>query len=233
MQKQPRVFAHRARDIEQRDNRRLLQSRPKIFQVDDRAACLHAGAQRAPDIDEMAASILRETPCANLIERQRQARDGVLGRRDLRRRHLREIFLLQHFTIRDSQPRIDLDFRLVLCVFVESGKQRLLNALRARRRRFRRRLQSLWKHRCNELFDISAFAEENSEMPGQTELYARAVSQRQHAASSKNHRADRHARRSTPRGRQGRHPAQPASRLRATRAQSRQCFRQDVPQARP
>ena len=119
---------------------RLFHARPEIFQVDDRAACLHAGAQGAPDVDEMAASIWRETPCAHFVERQRQARDGILGCRNFCRRHLRKIFLLQYFSVGDSQPCVDLDFRLILRTLVESGEQRFLNALRARRRRFRRRL---------------------------------------------------------------------------------------------
>ena len=48
------------------------------------------------------------------IERQRQARDRFLGGGDLGRRHLREILLLQHLAVGDGQPRIDLDFAIVL-----------------------------------------------------------------------------------------------------------------------
>ena len=51
MQEQPRVLAHRAGNIEQRDDRRLLLARAEIFQVDHRAARLHAGAQRAAHVD--------------------------------------------------------------------------------------------------------------------------------------------------------------------------------------
>ena len=52
MQEQPRVFAHRARNVEQRHDRRQPGLRAAVFEVDQRAARLHAGAQGAAHVDE-------------------------------------------------------------------------------------------------------------------------------------------------------------------------------------
>ena len=85
MQEQPGVLAHRAGNIEQRHDRRLLLARPEIFQVDHRAARLHAGAQRAADVDQLAAARGGKPARAHQIERQRQPRDRLLGGGDLGR----------------------------------------------------------------------------------------------------------------------------------------------------
>ena len=45
MQEQPRVLAHGAGNIEQRDDRRRLVCGPEIFEIDHRAAGLEARAQ--------------------------------------------------------------------------------------------------------------------------------------------------------------------------------------------
>src|SRR5262245_57295176 len=110
----------------------------------------------------MAMPILRKPPCANLIKRQPQASNRVLGRRDFRRRHLCKILFLQYFAVGEGQSCINFDFRLILCALVESGKQSFLNALCAGGGRFRRRPQGLRNYRCNKFFDVPAFPEEDS-----------------------------------------------------------------------
>ena len=96
-------------------------------------------------------------------------------------------------------------------LFVDAGEQRLLNALRARRRRFRRGRQRFRQHRRNQLFDIAALAEENPErlieqhrmlvplhehrMQRPVEIVARADARDAHRLERIEHRArpDRHA----------------------------------------
>ena len=109
--KQPGVLAHRSGNIEKRHDRRFFHARTEIFQIDNRATRLHAGAQRAANIDEWPRRLRRKPPRANLIERQRQPRDGFLCGGNLRRGHLRKVFLLQHFAVGHRQPRVDFDFR--------------------------------------------------------------------------------------------------------------------------
>ena len=96
------------------------------------------------------------------VERQRQPRDRLLGLGDLGCRHLREILFLQHLAVGHRQSRVDLDFGLVLAL-VEAAEQRLLNALRARRRRLGRSRRRARQHGGDQLLDIAALAEENAE----------------------------------------------------------------------
>ena len=162
MQEQPRVLAHRAGNIQERHDRRLLLSRPEIFEIDHSPARLHAGAQRAADVDEVSAPAGGEPPRAHEIERQRQARDRLLGGGDLCRGHLREIFFLQHLAVGDGQPSVDLHLGFILAP-VEAAEQRLLDALRARRRRLWRARRRARQHGGDQLLDIAALAEENAE----------------------------------------------------------------------
>ena len=57
MQEQPRVLAHGAGNIEQRDDRRRLGAGSEIFEIDDRAAGLQACAQRAAHVDAMTVTV--------------------------------------------------------------------------------------------------------------------------------------------------------------------------------
>ena len=91
----------------------ILVLRPEIFQVDHRAAGLHAGAQGAAHVDDVAVRMRRQPPRLHLVERQHQPLDRVLGGGDLGRRHLREILLLQHLAVGHREPRVDLDLRLL------------------------------------------------------------------------------------------------------------------------
>ena len=107
--------------------------------------------------------LARQPPRAHQVERQRQPRDRLLGGGDLGRGHLREILLLQHFAVGHGQPRVDLDFGLVLAL-VRARRTappgcaaRPAAALSARRRGVLR------QHRGDQLFDIAALAEENAE----------------------------------------------------------------------
>ena len=85
MQEDAAVLAHRAGDIEQRDDRRRLRLRPDEAQIDEIAAAFHAGAQRAADVDQMAARMRREPPRAHFGKRQHEP----LHRRPWRRRSRR------------------------------------------------------------------------------------------------------------------------------------------------
>ena len=96
------------------------------------------------------------------IERQRELRDGLLGGRDLGRGHLREVLLLQHLAVGDGEPRVDLDLALVLAL-LGAGKQRVLDALRARLRRLRRDRRRVGQHGGDDLLDQPALAEEDAE----------------------------------------------------------------------
>ena len=95
VQEDAAVLAHRARDIEQRDERRGLCLRPDEAQIDEIAAALHAGAQRAPNIDEITARMRLEPAGADFGERQNKALHRLLGGGDLGTGHLRKIFVLQ------------------------------------------------------------------------------------------------------------------------------------------
>src|SRR5262249_48924586 len=130
MQEQPRVLAHRARNIEQRDDRRLLGAGPKIFQIDQRAARLHTGTKGAAHVDDVAVAMRRETPRPYLIEREHEALDRVLRLRNLGRAHLREVLLLQYFAVRDGEARVELDLALLfLKLLVHAGEQGVLHTL--------------------------------------------------------------------------------------------------------
>src|SRR6185295_7070175 len=61
MQKQTGVLAHRAGNIEQRNNRWLFHPGTEIPQIDQRTTSLHAGAQGAPDIDDVATAVRRKS----------------------------------------------------------------------------------------------------------------------------------------------------------------------------
>ena len=63
----------------------------------------------------MTVTMRRQTPCLHLVKRQHQALDRILGGSNLRRRHLCEIFLLQHLAVRDCETRVGLELgRFVL-----------------------------------------------------------------------------------------------------------------------
>ena len=161
MQEQPGVLAHRAGNIQERDDRRLLLARPEIFEIDHRPARLHAGAQGAPDVDEMSAPAGGQPPRAHEIERQRQASDCLLGGGDLGGGHLREVLLLQHLAVGHGQARVDFDFGFIVAP-IEPAEQRFLDALRARRRRFGLAERCAWQHRGDQFLDIAALAKKDA-----------------------------------------------------------------------
>ncbi len=164
VQEEPRVVAHRAGDVEQRDDRRHLCLRSEIFKIDDGAARLEARAQGAPHVDQMAVPVAREPARAHLVEREHETGDRLPGGGDLGRRHLGEILFLQDLAIRHGEGRVDLGVALAfLELVVEAGKQRLLHARRGRRRRLRRVARRLWQHHAEELVEIAALAEEDLE----------------------------------------------------------------------
>ena len=72
VQEQPRVLAHRAGNIEQRDDRRLLLARAEILQIDHRPARLHTRPQGAAHVDHVATPAGREPARAHEIERERE-----------------------------------------------------------------------------------------------------------------------------------------------------------------
>src|SRR5262249_17793511 len=57
----------------------------------------------------------------------------------------------------------DFYFGIFPLTFVQPGKERLLNALRARARRLLRTGSNLWQHRRDQFLDIAALAEEDLE----------------------------------------------------------------------
>src|SRR5262249_62003184 len=111
----------------------------------------------------MTAAMRRESACANLVQRQRQPGYRFLGSDNLSRRHLCKVLLLQDLAIGNGQPRVDFYFGIFPLTFVQPGKERLLNALRARARRLLRTGSNLWQHRRDQFLDIAALAEEDLE----------------------------------------------------------------------
>ena len=138
MQEHAAVLAHRAGDIEQRHDRRRLGLRPDEAQVDEIAAALHAGAQRAAHVEHMTVRMRRQPPRAHFGERQHQALHRLLGGGDLGRGHLREVFLLQHLAVGHRHARVELDLLLFFELLVEAGEQRFVHARGAGFRRPRR-----------------------------------------------------------------------------------------------
>ena len=144
MQEQPRVLAHRAGDIEQRHDRRLLGLRPEIFQVDERAARLHAGAQRAAHVDDVAAPVRRKPARLDLVERQHQPLDRVLGGAISAALICAKSFFCstsRSDTVRRASSSISRSSGGF--VLSHAGEQRLLHALRAGLRRLGRRSRRL------------------------------------------------------------------------------------------
>ena len=72
---------------------------PAIFQIDHRAARLHARAQGAAHVDHVAVRPRVSRRVFTIVERQHHAAIAVLGGGDLGRAHLREILLLQHLAV--------------------------------------------------------------------------------------------------------------------------------------
>ena len=107
-----RVLAHRAGNVEQRDDRRRLGSRPDEAQIDEIAAAFHARAQRAAQVDADGRRMRREPPRPHLGKRQHQPLHRLLGGGDLGAGHLREVFLLQHLAVGDRHARVELDLLL-------------------------------------------------------------------------------------------------------------------------
>ena len=63
----------------------------------------------------------------------------------------------------DTVSRASISTSDVVLALVEAAEQRLLDALRARRRRFRRGRRRIRQHGGDQLLDIAALAEENAE----------------------------------------------------------------------
>ncbi len=80
------------------------------LQVDDVAAGAHGGAQRPARIDPSARCRL-EPPLADLVQRDREVAQRLLGVRDLVRRHLGEVLGLQQLLAGDGEFGIDLHLR--------------------------------------------------------------------------------------------------------------------------
>ena len=136
---------------------------PEIFEIDDRAAGLQACAQRAAHIDAMTVTVGRKAPGLHLVERQHQALDRVLGGRDLRRRHLREVLLLQHLAVGHGETRVDIELRRLALALAEVREQRLLHALGARRRFLVLARRRLRQHRRQQLVERATPAKEDAE----------------------------------------------------------------------
>ena len=77
-------------------------------------------------------------PAARLafVERKHQPLDRLLGRGDFLRRHLGEVFLLQHLLVGDGEAHVDFEFaHLALQLVVQPREQRFLHPLRGGLRR--------------------------------------------------------------------------------------------------
>ena len=227
VQEQPRVLAHRAGNIEQRDDRRHLRLRPEIFQVDERAAGLHAGAQGAAHVDDVAAPMRRQAARAHLVERQHQLADGVLGGRDLGRRHLREILALQKLPVRHREPRVEFDFAL-LALVASCRAQRTMRpgcaASPASASRPARRAAPAASSSTSAARDRRACGR-TAGTPDRTAPNARAASRTRRAASSRSHSACRRRPPSRPPAHRAPRRARPECRRRAARGRSRGCSR--------
>src|SRR5262249_61564776 len=122
MEEDTAVLAHRARYIEQRYERRRTRVRPDEAQIDEIPAALHARPQGAADIDQMTVRMRGEPPRAHFRKRQRKAFDGVLGRGDLRCRHLCEVLALQYFPVGYGHASVEFDVALFLQFVFEARK---------------------------------------------------------------------------------------------------------------
>ena len=225
MQKDAAVLAHRAGNIEQRHDRRRLGLRPDEAQVDEIAAAFHAGAQGAADVDQMAARMRRQPPRAYFGERQHQPLHRLLGGGDLGVRHLREIFLLQHFAVGHRHAGVELDLALFLQLVVEAGEQCLMHARGAGLRAAAAAPTAPAASSSPTADRYSRGGGRKCETPDRTAPNARAASRTPRAASSKNHRACRRRRPSPLRAHRALRRARPECRRRAARGRSRRCFR--------
>src|SRR5262245_4283396 len=163
MQEQPRVLAHGAGDIEERDNRWLLGARTEELQIDQRSARLQAGPQGTAHVDDVAMRMRREAARLDLVEWQDKPLDRRLGSGDFGRRHLGEILLLEKFTVRNRQAGIDFDILAFAFEFLETREQRILDPLRARPGLILVRWRHLRDERGEELVEIVATAKEDAE----------------------------------------------------------------------
>src|SRR5262245_52115901 len=159
----------------------------------------------------MAVAVGREAARLDLVERKHEALDGVLGGRDLRRCHLREVLLLQHLAVGHGETRIELELRRLALGLAHPRQQRLLDTLRAGRWLLVLARRRLRQHGGKQLVDGAAAAEEDAErlledervlvalheyrVQRPVEIVARADARRRHRGKRVHHRAgtDRNA----------------------------------------
>ena len=99
----------------------------------------------------------------HFVERQHEPLDRFLGGRDLARRHLGEVFFLQHLAVGDGQPHIGFELRRFALGLAAAREQGLLHALSAGRRLLILRSRRGRQHGREQLVDAAAAAKENAE----------------------------------------------------------------------
>ena len=125
----------------------------------------------------------------------------------------------------DTVSRASISTSDLSCALVEAAEQRLLDALRARRRRLWRGCRRAPAASRRSASRYSRACGRKCGTPGRTRSCARAASRTPHAASSRNPRGRRRGRRRALPAHRAPRPARPECRRRAARARSRGCFR--------
>ena len=210
----------------------MLGLRPAVFQVDQRAAGLHAGAQRAAQVDAVAVRMRREP--ARLAPRRSASTMRLIASLacgDLGRAHLREVLLLQHLAVGHGEARVELDLLLLALDLLarpeNSASSTRCAGLRLVRPAPARRSSPATSSR-SAVRDSRACGRKSG-TPGRTAPNARAASRTPRAASSRNPRLCRRPPPAPPRAHRAPSPARAECRRRAARARNRRCSRRGGP----
>ena len=126
VQEHARVAAHGAGHVAEHHQRRLALGAGAALERHQVAAGAQARAQRGAHVDAPAERIGPVAPRRHRLDRQPERRDRPLRLRQLVRRHVLEVHLLQHFLGREGEHRVELDLDVLL------GSFRPLRAVRGR-----------------------------------------------------------------------------------------------------